>query len=73
MIMAMLPIFMIGMVVGIALSYAFYKYKEDTPSNAKIEWQEREIEQLERDNDMLMNLNEKLYNKINDLKQELNK
>ena len=71
--MAMLPIFMIGMVVGIILSYAFYKYKEDTPSNAKIEWQEREIEQLEKDNDMLMNLNEKLYNEINDLKQELNK
>ena len=41
--MAMFPIFMIGLVVGIAVSYAFYKYKQDIPSEVKIHVQENII------------------------------
>ena len=69
--MAMFPIFMIGVVVGIALSYAFYKYKEDVPSELKIEMQERQIKQQESDNKMLNDLVDRLYKKIEKLETEL--
>lgn len=69
--MAMFPIFMIGVIVGIALSYAFYKYKEDVPSQVKIQMQEREIKSQKSDNDMLNNLVDKLYKKIETLENEL--
>lgn len=69
--MAMFPIFMIGVVVGIALSYAFYKYKEDVPSELKIEMQERQIKQQDGDNKMLNDLVDRLYKKIATLETEL--
>lgn len=69
--MAMFPIFMIGVVVGIALSYAFYKYKEDVPSELKIEMQERQIKQQDSDNKMLNDLVDRLYKKIATLETEL--
>lgn len=69
--MAMFPIFMIGVVVGIALSYAFYKYKEDAPSELKIEMQERQIKSQESDNKMLNDLVDRLYKKIETLETEL--
>ena len=69
--MAMFPIFMIGVVVGIALSYAFYKYKEDVPSELKIEMQERQIKQQDGDNKMLNDLVDRLYKKIETLETEL--
>lgn len=69
--MAMFPVFMIGVIVGIALSYAFYKYKEDVPSQVKIQMQEREIKSQKSDNDMLNNLVDKLYKKIETLENEL--
>ena len=69
--MAMFPIFMIGVVVGITLSYAFYKYKEDVPSTVKIEMQERQLKQQDNENKMLEDLNKKLYDKIDKLEREL--
>lgn len=69
--MAMFPIFMIGVVVGIALSYAFYKYKEDVPSEVKIQMQERQIRQQDSDNKMLNDLVDRLYKKIEGLENEL--
>lgn len=69
--MAMFPIFMIGVVVGIALSYAFYKFKEDVPSTIKIEMQERQIKQQDSDNKMLNDLVDRLYKKIGTLETEL--
>lgn len=71
--MAMLPIFMIGVVIGIALSYAFYKFKEDVPSEVKMRAQDLEIERQKRDNKLLETLNKKLYDKIDKLEYELNK
>lgn len=70
--MAMFPIFMIGVIIGIALSYAFYKVKEDVPSEIKMRAQDLEIERQKKDNKLLIDLNEKLYGKINKLETELN-
>ena len=69
--MAMFPVFMIGVIIGIALSYAFYKYKEDVPSELKIEMQERQIKQQDGDNKMLNDLVDRLYKKIATLETEL--
>lgn len=69
--MAMFPIFMIGVIIGIALSYAFYKYKEDVPSQVKIQMQERQIKSRESDNKMLNDLVDRLYKKIETLETEL--
>lgn len=68
--MAMLPIFMIGLIVGIALSYVWYKYKEDVPSKVKVELQEKEIKRQKSDNEMLHNLIDKLYKKIDELENK---
>ena len=67
--MAMFPIFIIGLVVGIAVSYAFYKYKQDIPSDIKIRTQENIIKQQQNDLNMLENLNNKLYSEIAELKK----
>lgn len=69
--MAMFPIFMIGLVVGIAVSYAFYKYKQDIPSETKIHVQENIINQQKNDINILEQLNNKLYNKIDKLEKEI--
>lgn len=69
--MAMFPVFMIGVIIGIALSYAFYKYKEDVPSQVKIQMQERQIKQQDSDNKMLNDLVDRLYKKIGTLETEL--
>lgn len=69
--MAMFPVFMIGVIIGIALSYAFYKYKEDVPSQVKIQMQERQIKSRESDNKMLNDLVDRLYKKIETLETEL--
>lgn len=69
--MAMFPVFMIGVIIGIALSYAFYKYKEDVPSEVKIQLQEKQIKSQESDNKMLNDLVDRLYKKIDTLETEL--
>lgn len=69
--MTMFPIFMIGLVVGIIVSYAFYKLKQDVPSETKFHTQEVVIKQLEKDNNMLNDLVDKLYSKIDKLENEL--
>lgn len=69
--MTMFPVFMIGVIIGIALSYAFYKYKEDVPSQVKIQMQERQIKLQESDNKMLNDLVDRLYKKIETLETEL--
>ena len=68
--MAMFPAFMTGVIIGIALSYALYKYKEDTPSQVKIQMQERQIKSQESDNKMLNDLVDRLYKKIETLETE---
>lgn len=69
--MAMFPIFMIGLVVGIAVSYAFYKFKQDVPSEVKIRTQENIIKQQDNDIKLVEKVNSKLYDKIDKLEAEL--
>lgn len=69
--MGMLPVFMIGLIVGIALSYAFYMYKKDVPSDVKIHLQQAEIIKQKNDIEMLEKLNKNLYEEIAELKNEL--
>lgn len=69
--MAMFPIFMIGLIVGIAISYAWFMYRKETPSQIKIETQEFTIKSQKNDIELLTQLNEKLYEKIAKLEQEL--
>lgn len=71
--MAMFPIFIIGLIVGIVVSYAFYKYKQDIPSDIKIHTQENIIKQQQNDLNMLENLNNKLYSEIAELKKLIKK
>ena len=69
--MAMFPIFMIGLIVGVALSYAWYKYKKDVPSEIKIHMQEAELIRCKSDLNMYHDLTDKLYSKIDTLEKEL--
>lgn len=71
--MAMLPVFLIGLFVGILLSYAWYLYKKDIPSDVKLKIQQAEIIRYKSDNDMLNELIEKLYKKIDTLEKEVNR
>ena len=71
--MAMFPVYIIGVIIGIALSYAFYNLKKTTLSEIKMRAQDLEIEQQKKDNKLLIDSNEKLYNKIDKLEHELNK
>lgn len=69
--MNMLPIFIIGLIVGIAVSYAWYMYKKSTPSEVQLHVQEAEIIRYKNDISQLEKLNEKLYKEIAELKNEL--
>ena len=69
--MTMFPVFMIGVIIGIALSYAFYKYREDTPSQVKIQMQERQIKSQENEKKILNDLVYRLYKKIDTLETKL--
>jgi hypothetical protein len=62
---------MIGLVVGIAVSYAFYKFKQDVPSEVKIRTQENIIKQQDNDIKLVEKVNSKLYDKIDKLEAEL--
>lgn len=51
----------------------FTTSKKTTPSEIKMRAQDLEIERQKKDNKLLIDLNEKLYNKIDKLERELNK
>lgn len=69
--MAMLPIYILGVVSGILLSIMYNIYRSETPSETKIRIQEAEIIRRKSDNDMLEKLVDKLYAKIDKLEKEL--
>lgn len=69
--MAMLPIFMIGFIMGILLSTAYFEFKKDVPSDVKVHIQEAEILKQKNDIEMLEKLNQKLYDEIAELKKEI--
>lgn len=73
--MAMFPIFMIGLTVGLTvggvLGYVFSAYKKEKPSETRLRILETELAQEKKDKEMLNKLVEKLYKQIDDLKDEL--
>ena len=68
--MNMLPVFMIGLLVGIALSYAWYMYKKDVPSKIKLKLQEADIIKYKSDIETLKQTNEALEKTIAKLKNK---
>ena len=69
--MAMLPIFVFGIVVGVVVTNIYHMYKTETPSETRLHMLEKELEQEKKDKEMLDKLVEKLYKRIDDLKDEL--
>lgn len=69
--MAMFPIFIIGLIVGWILGYILSIYKKETPSETKFRIQEAELIRYRSDKEMLNNLVDKLYKKIDTLEKEL--
>lgn len=69
--MAMLPIFVFGIAVGIVVTNIYHMYKKETPSETRLHMLEKELEQEKKDKEMLDKLVEKLYKRIDDLKDEL--
>jgi Na+/glutamate symporter len=69
--MAMFPVFIIGLIVGILLGYsvtnAIAKSKETMPTETKLHIQEAELIALREDNKSLNRLVDKLYEKIDKL------
>ena len=69
--MPMLPIFVFGIAVGIIVTNIYHMYKKETPSETRLHMLEKELEQKKKDKEMLDKLVEKLYKRIDDLKDEL--
>lgn len=70
--MTMLPIFMAGLLLGWLCCSVFVAYKKETPSEMKLKTQQAEIIRQKSDNEMLHDLIERLYAKIDKLEKELN-
>ena len=68
--MAMLPVFMLGLTLGIAISYAWYMYKRDVPSEVKLKLQEAEIIKYKSDVQILLERNQLLLKEIKELRNK---
>lgn len=68
----MFPIFMIGLVAGCLITTLYTMWKKETPSDTKFRIQEAELIRYKSDKEMLENLVDKLYKKIDNLEKELN-
>lgn len=68
--MAMLPIFVFGIAVGIVVTNTYHMYKKETPSETRLHILEKELEQEKKDKEMLDKLVDKLYMKINELEKK---
>ncbi len=69
--MAMLPIFVFGIVVGIVVTNIYHMYKTETPSETRLHMLEKELEQEKKDKEMLDKLVNKLYAKIDELEHKI--
>lgn len=68
--MAMLPIFVFGLVVGIVVTNIYHMYKTETPSETRLHMLESELEQEKKDKEMLDKLVNKLYARIDELENK---
>ena len=69
--MAMLPIFICGLVLGFMLGLVYIKYKAGIPSNAKLSTLEDSISRLREDNEILDAANRDLISELSKLKEEM--
>lgn len=69
--MAMFPIFMIGLVVGIVVTNIYHMYKKEVPSETKLKLLEAEIIALKGDKEMLEKCIQKKDDSIEQLKQDI--
>ena len=68
--MAMLPIFVFGIAVGIVVTNIYHMYKKETPSETRLHMLEQELEQEKKDQDMLDKQVEQSYMKIDELEKK---
>lgn len=68
--MAMLPVFVFGIVVGVVVTNTYHMYKKETPSETRLHILEKELEQEKKDKEMLDKLVDKLYMKIDELEKK---
>lgn len=66
--MAMLPIFICGLILGALLMKSYINYKETKPSEVKLELLEQTIENLKEDNAILEAANKDLIEELRKIK-----
>lgn len=66
--MAMLPIFICGLILGALLMKSHINYKETKPSEVKLELLEQTIENLKEDNAILEAANKDLIEELRKIK-----
>ena len=66
--MAMFPIFMLGIVAGILISYVFFHYVKTIPTNTKFKLQEDTIKNRQDDMRSMELVNDDLRRQIDELK-----
>ena len=71
--MAMFPVFILGIVAGVAISAVYFHYVKSVPSNTKFKLQEDTIENMREDMRTMELVNEDLRNQIEKLKAEKRK
>ena len=69
--MAMLPIFICGLVLGFMFGLSYVKYKAGIPSNVKLSTLENAISRLKEDNEILEHANRDLISQLSKLKEEM--
>jgi prefoldin subunit 5 len=62
--MAMFPVFLIGLVVGMGLGYAIFMYVKNAPSSVKIDILTETVANLKEDIKLLETTNEELRDKL---------
>lgn len=67
--MAMLPIFICGLILGGMLMYSYFNYKKTRPSEVKLEFLEQTIENLKEDNAILEATNKDLIEELRKIKR----
>lgn len=68
--MAMFPVFIVGLLVGILFSYVYLRYMKAIPSKTKFDIQEKTIVSLREDIEALQLVNEDLRKQLEEKKNK---
>lgn len=69
--MAMLPIFIMGFIIGLVLGYLYANFKKETPSETRLKMLEAEIITLKNDKELLEKCIQKKDIAIEQLKEDI--